>query len=84
MSDPVPLEHDEDGNMSIRGRPLLGATDKDSFSSTPYSIMGNRRTHIYHRADCPNYSQVRSRNQITFKSPAEAEAADYLLAKNCP
>jgi len=85
ISDLVPLNDDADGNVSSRGRPLLGAIDNGAFpSSTPYPMVGNRRTRIYHRADCPNYSQVKPGNRISFKSAAEAEAAGYRLASNCP
>ena len=45
--------------MASRGPPLLGAREPDSaVSSSPYPIIGNRKSHIYHRPDCPNYIQV--------------------------
>jgi micrococcal nuclease len=47
-------------------------------------VIGNRRSHIYHRSDCPNYADVASRNRVPFGSPSEAERAGYRLARNCP
>jgi len=47
-------------------------------------IVGNRKSRIYHRSDCPNYRDVSPRNRVPSATPAEAEAAGYRLAKNCP
>ena len=86
LSDLVPLESETEGSMSSRGAPLLGAVESDSAtsaSSSPYPIIGNRRSHIYHQPDCPNYSQVAPRNRVEFNSAAEAEEAGYRVAGNC-
>src|SRR5580765_3566152 len=85
LSDLVPLDADTEGVAASRGPPLLGAREPDSaVSSSPYPIIGNRRSHIYHRPDCPNYSQVAPRNSIAFNRAAEAEVAGYREAGNCP
>jgi endonuclease YncB( thermonuclease family) len=34
--------------------------------------------------DCTNYSQVAPHNRVAFNSAAEAEAAGYRVAGNCP
>jgi Metal binding domain of Ada/Staphylococcal nuclease homologue len=47
-------------------------------------IIGNKRSGIFHRPDCPNYADVAAGNRVRFGSAAEAEAAGYRLAKNCP
>lgn len=47
-------------------------------------LIGNRRSMIYHRPDCPNYHQVSPSNRVYFNTAAEAERAGYRLAKNCP
>ena len=47
-------------------------------------VIGNRRSHVYHRLDCPNYADVASRNRVQFGSATEAERAGYRLARNCP
>jgi endonuclease YncB( thermonuclease family) len=47
-------------------------------------IVGNRRSRVYHRPDCPNYADVSSQNRMPFGTAAEAERAGYRLARNCP
>lgn len=93
LSDLIPLDGETEGSASTRGppslaerSPLLGAIEQSpvSFPSiSPYPVIGNRRSHIYHRPDCPNYSQVAPRNRVAFNSTAEAEAAGYRIARNC-
>jgi endonuclease YncB( thermonuclease family)/methylphosphotriester-DNA--protein-cysteine methyltransferase len=47
-------------------------------------IIGNKNSKIYHRPDCPGYNKVSEKNQVKFQTVAEAEAAGYRVAKNCP
>jgi endonuclease YncB( thermonuclease family) len=47
-------------------------------------IIGNKNSKIYHRPGCPGYNSVSEKNQVRFQSAAEAEAAGYRAAKNCP
>ena len=47
-------------------------------------VIGNRRSRVYHRPDCPNYADVAAQNRVPFGSAAEAESAGYRLARNCP
>jgi hypothetical protein len=83
LSDLVPLDAETEGVAATRGPPLLGAREPDSAaSSSPYPIIGNRKSHIYHRPDCPNYSQVAPHNRAAFNSAAEAEASGYRVAGN--
>ena len=85
FSDLVPLETETEGNVSSRGSPLLGAVEPESPTSTsPYPVIGNRKSHIYHRPECPNYSQVAPKNRVAFNIAAEAEDAGYRVAENCP
>jgi len=87
LSDVVPLETEAEGNVATRGPPQLGTGESEAapaFATSPYPIIGNRRSHIYHRPDCPNYSQVAPKNRVSFISAAEAEAAGYRIAGNCP
>lgn len=90
-SDLVPLGAETQGNPSTHGppaiSPLLGAIKQGSpfpTSTSPYPIIGNRKSHIYHRPTCPNYSQIAPKNQKAFNSPAEAEESGYRVAGNCP
>ena len=87
LSDLVPLDSEAESSGTSRGPPQLGAvlpesTPDSTFS--PYPIIGNRRSHIYHRPDCPNYSQVAPRNRVEFGRVTEAESAGYRKAENCP
>ena len=89
-SDLVPLDNEAERNPAGRGppasSPLLGAIEKDPTSSTrsPDPVIGNRRSRIYHRLDCPSYSQIAPKNRIAFNGAAEAEEAGYRVAGNCP
>lgn len=47
-------------------------------------IIGNKKTQKYHRPDCPSYTGTLPKNRQLFASTAEAEAAGYRLARNCP
>jgi hypothetical protein len=35
-------------------------------------------------SNCPDYNKVSERNRVPFKTEAEAQAAGYRKAKNCP
>lgn len=47
------------------------------------NVIGNKNSKIYHLPGCPGYKTVSEKNQVIFKSAAEAEAAGYTRAKNC-
>jgi hypothetical protein len=53
-------------------------------TTTTGPIIGNRNSKIYHLPNCPDYSKVAERNRVPFKIEAEAQAAGYRKAKNCP
>ena len=53
-------------------------------STIPGAVIGNRRSHIFHRPDCPDYFKVSPANRVPFATPADAEAAGYRQARNCP
>ncbi|HEX7708498.1 MAG TPA: thermonuclease family protein [Thermoanaerobaculia bacterium] len=48
------------------------------------AIVGNRRSKVYHRPNCPGYETVSAGNRELFVSAEAAEAAGYRLAGNCP
>lgn len=48
------------------------------------AVIGNRRSHIFHRPDCPDYLKVSPANRVPFATAADAEAAGYRQARNCP
>lgn len=68
--------------------PDAASTSKSATGTTSTAaegeIIGNKNSKIYHRPDCPGYKSVSEKNQVKFKSVAEAEAAGYRAAKNCP
>lgn len=48
------------------------------------TIIGNRKSQVYHLSvGCPGYGQVSAKNQISFSSESEAQAAGYRKAGNC-
>lgn len=47
-------------------------------------IIGNRGSLKYHRPDCAGYRDMAEKNRVFFKTVAEAEAAGYKRAGNCP
>lgn len=47
------------------------------------AVRGNKKSHIYHRPDCPSYSSISAANQIEFASTDAAQQAGYRLAGNC-
>jgi hypothetical protein len=59
--------------------PLVSATP-----STADTIIGNRRSHVYHWPGWPEYDKVSAQNRVTFPSREAAEQAGYRPAGNCP
>jgi endonuclease YncB( thermonuclease family) len=47
-------------------------------------IIAIRKKMIYYQPDCPDYGKASGRNREYFKTAAEAEAAGFKKAKNCP
>ena len=67
--------------------PALAASHKNVLPAPEarlYPIIGNRQGRIYHRPDCPDYSQISPRNRIVFRSASHAEALGYRFSENCP
>ena len=52
-------------------------------SSSQGTIIGNRRSKIYHWPGCPSYDKVSLKNRVPFPSREAAEAAGYRAARNC-
>lgn len=48
------------------------------------TIIGNSNSKKYHRPDCSGYRDMAEANRVFFKTVAEAEAAGYKRAGNCP
>ncbi len=48
------------------------------------AIIGNQKSKVYHRPDCPGATRVSAQNRVRFATEAEAQKAGYRLAGNCP
>lgn len=73
---------DREESPTSKGENRTGGEEQPA--SRAGHLIGNRRSMIYHRPDCPNYNQISPANRVYFDSPAEAERAGYRLARNCP
>jgi len=66
---------------SIPARAITASSAKNSSNG---SIIGNRNSKVYHlTSGCPSYDKVSPKNQVPFRSEAEASAAGYRKAGNC-
>jgi deoxyribonuclease-1 len=59
-------------------------TAPDAIASANDAIIGNKKSKVYHRPDCPGATSVSAQNRVRFATEAEAQAAGYRLAGNCP
>src|SRR5215831_17231491 len=48
------------------------------------AIVGNKRTKVYHRPDCPGATKVSPKSRVRFASEPEAQAVGHRLAADCP
>lgn len=48
------------------------------------AIVGNRRSHIYHCSNCPDFYRISKENRRLFNSESDAIRAGFRKAKNCP
>jgi len=51
--------------------------------SVSAEVIGNRRSHLYHRPNCPAAAKMKDANRIRFGTAAEAEATGYHIAGDC-
>src|SRR5437867_2897534 len=74
-------------DLTPRSSPALAVPHKTVLTgpeASLYPIIGNRQGRIYHRPDCPDSSQISSRNRIVFRSASHAEALGYRFSDKCP
>ena len=52
----------------------------------PYGVCihGNKKSRVYHLANCPGYTKVSATNLTSFATEDEAVRAGFHKAKNCP
>ncbi len=48
------------------------------------TIVANKNSQKYHRPDCPGYRDTAEKNRVFFATVADAEAAGFKRAGNCP
>jgi methylphosphotriester-DNA--protein-cysteine methyltransferase len=48
------------------------------------TVIGKKRSKVYHESACPDYAKVSPQNRVAFQSHEEAEHAGYRKARNCP
>jgi endonuclease YncB( thermonuclease family) len=46
-------------------------------------VIGNRRSHVYHKPSCRGAAGMKETNRVAFKTAAEAEKAGYRKAGDC-
>jgi deoxyribonuclease-1 len=63
--------------------PQVAAQPTLASASGVGSIIGNRKSQVYHLSmGCPGYGQMSAKNQITFDTESEAQAAGDRKAGN--
>lgn len=56
----------------------------DRGGDTGSAVQGNRNSLVYHVPGCPGYGAMKPKNVVDFSSEADAAAAGYRKARNCP
>lgn len=67
----------------IARRRGLGLWSEAHAQSDVDIYIGNRRTRVFHRADCPHASRLSSKHRIAFKSRRDALDANYHPCHRC-
>ena len=84
-ADPTPpWEFRRGGRGEAEDDRASGGAAAPSAQPTSGPVIGNRRSRVYPRADCPGDGQVSEQTRVRFSGAEEAEAAGYRLAGNCP
>src|SRR6266404_1619734 len=64
--------------------PSTPPTTPDVVAASNGAIIGNKKSKVYHRPDCPSAAKVSPQHRVRFATEAEAQAAGYRVAANCP
>lgn len=74
-----------DGLVKAAGAGEMGKTLTVANAANDSSVIhGNRRSAIYHLANCPSYNAMKTSNIVQFTTESEAQEAGYRKAGNCP
>lgn len=73
------------GSVVVANQPQTKSTPAQASNSRSanVAIIGNRKTLVYHRPDCPSYNAVSEKNRVSFDSESDALTQHYRLAGNC-
>jgi len=86
----VPTSVGQVAGVALAPEPFILSTHTDSNVGTETVTAGTQRLVAsqsgsrYHLLDCPSVSQIKESNKVFFATAAEAEAAGYTKAANCP
>lgn len=89
--EPIRIDQADENDQSPRPPSGLDGNvfiERSGSSASSLSSAGNfiasRNGSSYHLPDCPGAKQIKEENKIWFPSEAEAKAAGYKPAGNCP
>lgn len=61
-----------------------GTRASDVAKNNDGPVRGNQSSQVYHLPGCPGYTRLSAKNAVKFLSEADAIAAGFRKAKNCP
>jgi methylphosphotriester-DNA--protein-cysteine methyltransferase len=70
--------------MVLAGYRLADVLTEIAGASQGTVVRGNKRSKVYHLPPCPGFAAVSPTNSVAFASEADAQAAGYRKAGNCP
>lgn len=80
ISGQLPVVSNESPGLVV----LASSTEIAAVSETNYQLVASKSGAKYHLLSCPGASQIKESNKIFFASRADAEAAGFQPAANCP
>lgn len=70
--------------VDLRLVPETPIQEENSKNTQAGTLIASKSGTKYHLPTCPGAKQIKEANKIEFSSKAEAEAAGYTAAANCP
>lgn len=86
VASPVAAPNSAPETATIQTKPVVTPTDASPAATNngDERIIGNKNSKKYQRPDCSGYLATSEKNRVYFNTVAEAEAAGYTRAGNCP
>ena len=72
------------GSVPEREKQSQGTRTSDIAKENDGPVRGNPSSQVYHLPRCPGYPRLSAKNAVKFRSEADAVAAGFRKAKNCP